>query len=46
VADLGAERALFGAWLALLSIVRVVAISLDRTEAEVTEDIASALGSP
>jgi hypothetical protein len=46
VVDLGAERALFGAWLALLSIVRVVAISLDRTEAEVTEDIASALAGP
>jgi hypothetical protein len=46
VADLGPERALFGAWLALLSIVRVVAISLERTETEVTEDIASALGTP
>jgi hypothetical protein len=44
VADLGAERALFGAWLALLSIVRVVAISLERTEADVTEEIVSALG--
>jgi hypothetical protein len=43
VADLGAERALFGAWLALLSIVRIVAISLERTEADVTEEIVSAL---
>jgi len=44
VADLGAERALFGAWLALLSIVRIVAISLERTEADVTEEIVSVLG--
>jgi hypothetical protein len=44
VADLGPERALFGAWLALLSIVRIVAISLERTEADVTEEIVSALG--
>jgi hypothetical protein len=46
VADLGAERALFGAWLALLSIVRIVAISLERTEVDVTEEIVSALGAP
>jgi predicted RNase H-like nuclease len=46
VADLGAERALFGAWLALLSIVRIVAISLERTEADVTEEIVSALNAP
>ena len=44
VADLGAERALFGAWLALLSIVRIVAISLERSEVDVTEEIVSALG--
>ncbi|HEY6698990.1 MAG TPA: hypothetical protein VIZ67_12230 [Acidimicrobiales bacterium] len=44
VADLGAERALFGAWLALLSIVRIVAISLERTETDVTEEIVSVLG--
>jgi uncharacterized protein (DUF2164 family) len=44
VADLGAERALFGAWLALLSIVRIVAINLERTEADVTEEIVSVLG--
>jgi hypothetical protein len=46
VAELGAERALFGSWLALLSIVRVVAISLERTEVDVTEEIVSALGAP
>ena len=44
VTDLGAERALFGAWLALLSVVRIVAISLERTEADVTEEIVSVLG--
>jgi len=43
VADLGAERTLFGAWLALLSIVRIVAISLERTEADVAEEIVSVL---
>jgi hypothetical protein len=46
VADLGAERALFGAWLALLSIVRIVALSLERTEADVAEEIVSALDAP
>ena len=43
VADLGAERALFGAWLALLSIVRIVSISLERTETEVTEEVVSVI---
>lgn len=43
VAALGAEQALFGAWLALLSIVRIVAIDLERTEADVTEEIVSVL---
>jgi hypothetical protein len=35
---------LFGAWLALLSIVRIVAINLERTEADVTEEIVSVIG--
>jgi hypothetical protein len=43
VADLGPQRALFGAWLALLAIIRVVAISLERTEADVTEEVVSVL---
>lgn len=43
VADAGPERALFGAWLALLSIVRIVAIRLERTEADVAEEITSVL---
>jgi hypothetical protein len=43
VADFGPERALFGAWLALLSIVRIVAITLERTEPDVTEEITSVL---
>lgn len=42
--DLGPERALFGAWLGALTVIRVVAISLERTEAEVTEDVVTALG--
>ena len=43
VAELGPERVLFGAWLALLSIVRIVAISLERTEADVTDEVVSVL---
>ncbi|MFS8483027.1 MAG: hypothetical protein FWJ94_14090 [Acidimicrobiia bacterium] len=39
VGELGAERALFGAWLTTLSAIRVVAISLERTEADVAEDV-------
>jgi hypothetical protein len=44
VADLGAERALFGAWLAALTTIRIVAISLERTEADVTEEVLGVLG--
>ena len=43
VAELGAERALFGAWLTTLAVIRVVSISLERTEAEVAEEIATAV---
>lgn len=43
VEELGAERALFGAWLAALATVRIVAISLERTEAEVTEEVVEVL---
>jgi hypothetical protein len=43
VEQLGPERTLFGAWLALLSIVRIVAIDLERTEADVTEEVVAAL---
>jgi hypothetical protein len=43
VAELGAERALFGAWLATLSVIRVVSITLERTEAEIAEDIVAAV---
>jgi hypothetical protein len=39
IEELGAERALFGAWLTTLSAIRVVAISLERTEADVAEDV-------
>ena len=42
VAELGAERALFGAWLTLLSVIRIVAIGLGRTEVDVAEEIVAA----
>ena len=43
VAQLGAERALFGAWLTTLAVVRVVSISLERTEAEIVEEMVAAV---
>lgn len=42
--DLGVERGLFGAWLALLTTIRIVAISLERTEADLTEEVIGVLG--
>jgi hypothetical protein len=45
IADLGPERALFGAWLTVLAVVRVVAISLERTEADLVDDVVAALSS-
>jgi hypothetical protein len=44
VAEVGVERALFGAWLAVLATIRVVAISLERTEADLTEEVLGVLG--
>jgi hypothetical protein len=43
VAELGAERALFGAWLTMLSVIRIVAIGLERTEVDVAEEIVAAV---
>src|ERR687898_1339279 len=43
VEQLGAERALFGAWLTLLATIRIVAISLERTEVDVTDEIVTVL---
>jgi hypothetical protein len=43
VAELGAERALFGAWLCALAVIRVVSLSLDRTEADVAEEVVTAV---
>jgi len=43
VEQLGAERALFGAWLALLATIRIVAISLERTEVDVTDEVVTVL---
>lgn len=39
----GVEDAMFGLWLGLLTIVRVVAIVLDQTEAEIIEALTSVL---
>jgi hypothetical protein len=41
--QIGPERALSGAWLATLAAIRVVAISLERTEADVVDDMVRAL---
>jgi hypothetical protein len=43
IADLGAERALFGAWLTVLAVVRVVAMSLERTEADIVDEVTASL---
>jgi hypothetical protein len=43
VAELGAERALFGAWLTALAVIRVVSLSLERTEVEIAEDVVAAV---
>lgn len=39
----GLEDAMFGLWLGLLTIMRVVAMALDMTEAELVEDVLIAL---
>lgn len=41
--QLGAERVLSAAWLATLAAVRVVAISLERTEADIVDEILGVL---
>ena len=43
MAELGAERALFGAWLTTLSVIRIVAISLERTEVDVADEMVTAV---
>jgi hypothetical protein len=43
VAELGAQRALFGARLTTLSVIRIVAIGLERTEVDVAEEIVAAV---
>ncbi len=43
VAELGAERALFGAWLTTLAVIRVVSIALERTEVEVAAEVVAAV---
>lgn len=41
--QLGSERVLSAAWLATLAAVRVVAISLERTEADIVDEILGVL---
>jgi hypothetical protein len=43
VAELGPEQALFGAWLTTLAVIRIVSISLERTEVEIAEEVAAAV---
>ncbi|HET6949279.1 MAG TPA: hypothetical protein VFI47_02830 [Acidimicrobiales bacterium] len=43
VAELGTERALFGAWLTTLAVIRIVSLSLDRTEADIAEEVVAAV---
>jgi hypothetical protein len=43
VAELGPERALFGAWLTTLAVIRVVSIALERTEVDVAADVVAAV---
>jgi hypothetical protein len=41
LAELGPQQLLFGAWLATLTAIKVVAISLERTEADVADEVLS-----
>lgn len=43
IEQIGPERALSGAWLATLATIRVVAISLERTEADIVDEMLQAL---
>lgn len=43
VAELGPERALFGAWLTTLAVIRVVSTALERTEVDVAADVVAAV---
>jgi hypothetical protein len=43
VAELGPDRTLFGAWLTALAVIRVVSLSLERTEVEIAEEIVTAV---
>jgi hypothetical protein len=45
VAELGPERALFGAWLTALATIRVVSLSLEVTEIDIAEEIVAAVDS-
>jgi hypothetical protein len=43
ITNQGVQDAMFGLWLGVLIVLRVVAIALDRTEAELVEDVLVAM---
>lgn len=43
ITRVGVQDAMFGLWLGLLTVVRVVAMVIDATEAEVVEDILTSI---
>ena len=43
ITRVGVEDAMFGLWLGLLTVVRVTAMILDHTEAELVEDVLNSL---
>jgi hypothetical protein len=43
LASLGPQQLLFGAWLATLTAIKVVALSLERTEADVVDEVVTAV---
>jgi hypothetical protein len=42
-AELGEQDLLFGTWLGLITVVRVTSLTLERTEAELVEDVNAAV---
>lgn len=43
MAELGPDRTLFGAWLTALAVIRVVSLSLERTEVDIAEEVVAAV---
>ncbi|HUW03446.1 MAG TPA: hypothetical protein VMW08_13905, partial [Acidimicrobiales bacterium] len=42
-AGLGDQQLIFGSWLTVLTVLKVVSITIERTEAELVEDLAAVL---